>query len=149
MLSCIGSQDTKQNIMSAGANLLVQIFESFAENNTKPKTMRRLYCESGQAAIKSYRYVNESTQKRLDEIIPKCKDCKHSKLRTITIVLVFEELAKNNESELIRDLYLQIGGPARKAYLVCNQRTQSAIQKLGLQEIYVERKSHQIKPNNN
>lgn len=128
--------------MSTGTNLLVQVFETFTVLDTKQKIFRRLYCESGQAAIKSYRYVNESTQKRLDEIIPKCKDCKHSKLRTITLVLVFEELARNNKLELIRDLYLQIGGSARKAYLVCNQKTQSVIQRLGLQEIHVKGKSH-------
>ncbi len=128
--------------MSAGTNLLVQVFETFTVLDTKQKIFRRLYCESGQAAIKSYRYANKSTQKRLDEVIPKCKDCKHSKLRTITIVLVFEELAKNNELERMYNLYLQIGGPARKAYLLCNQQTQSAIQKLGLQKLYVKGKSH-------
>ncbi len=127
---------------SVGTNILVKIFEAFTKHNTQQKTFRRLYCELGQTAIKSYMYVNESTQKILDEVIPKCKDCKHSELRTITIRLVFEELAKYNESELIRDLYLQIGGPARKAYLVCNQKTQSVIQRLGLQEMYVKEKSH-------
>lgn len=130
--------------MSVGTNLLVQVFETFTILDTKQKIFRRLYCESGQAAIKSYRYVNESTQKRLDGIIPKCKDCKHSKIRTVTIILVFEELAKHNKLELMYNLYLQIGGPARKAYLLCNQKTQSAIQKLGLQELYVKGKSHKI-----
>jgi len=127
--------------MSAGTNLLVKVFEAFTALNTQQKTFRRLYCESGQAARKAYRYADKSTQKRLDEIIPKCIDCKHSKIRPRTIVLVFEELAKNNESELMYNLYLQIGGPARKAYLFCNQETQSAIQRLGLQEMYVKGKS--------
>ena len=127
--------------MSVGTELLVKVFEIFTKDNTPQKTFRRLYCESGQAARKAYRYADESTQKRLDEIIPKCKDCKYSKIRPRTIVLVFEELAKNNESELMYNLYLQIGGPARKAYLFCNQETQSAIQRLGLQEMYVKGKS--------
>jgi len=108
--------------MSAGTNLLVKVFEAFAALNTQQKTFRRLYCESGQAARKAYRYVNESTQKRLDEIMPKCKDCKYSKIRPRTIVLVFEELAKNNESELMYNLYLQIGGPARKAYCFATKK---------------------------
>jgi len=118
--------------MSAGTNLLVQIFESFAENNTKPKIMRRLYCESGQAGIKAYRFANDTTKKRLDEIIPKCKCCKHSKLQPMTAVLVFNELAKNNCLDLLKEMCIQIRGTSNKAYKFCNKTTQNKIQNLGL-----------------
>ena len=131
--------------MSVGTELLVKVFEAFTTHNTPQKIFRRLFCESGQSAVKAYRYANNNTKQNLDEIIPKCKDCKHSKIQPRTIVLVFEELAKNNELELLRELYIQIGGPSRKAYLFCNQKTQSAIQRLGLQEMYVKGKSQ--KPN--
>lgn len=129
--------------MSAGTNLLVQVFETFTALDTKQKIFRRLYCESGQAAIKSYRYVNESTQKRLDEIIPKCKDYKHDKLRHVTMVLVFEELARLQELELLKEMYVQIGGSSKYAYKLCNQKTQSVIQKLGLQECEKKITTHQ------
>ena len=131
--------------MSVGTELLVKVFEAFTKDSTPQKIFRRLYCESGQAAKKAHRYANNNTKQNLDEIIPKCKDCKHSKIQPRTIVLVFEELAKNNELELLRELYIQIGGPSRKAYLFCNQKTQSAIQRLELQEMYVKGKSQ--KPN--
>jgi len=131
--------------MSVGTNLLVQVFEVFAKNKSKEKISRRLYCESGQAAIKSYRFVNDSTREILDQIIPKCKEYKHDKLRTITLVLTFEELTKLKEPELLKEMYVNVGGPSREAYLVCNQKTQSAIQRLGLQEIYVKGKSLKTK----
>jgi len=76
--------------MSAGTNLLVRIFESFAENNTKPKIMRRLYCESGQAGTKAYRFVNDSTRRILYEITSQYKDCKHYTIKSSTVVLIFE-----------------------------------------------------------
>ena len=123
--------------MTVGTNLLVKIFETFAEHNTNNRTLRRLFCESGQAAMKSYRYSNTDMQKILDDIIPKCIDCKHHKLQTRTIVLAFEELVKINQLELLKELYIQIEGSSRKAYLKCNQKTQSAIQRLGLQQLYV------------
>jgi len=120
-------------MMSAGTNLLVQILESFAEYGTPQKTMRRLYCESGQAGVKAYRYVNNSTRDRLDEIIPKCKDCKHDTIQVMTVVLVYNELVKNNRLDLLRTLYIQIRGISKKAYKFCNKTTQNRIQKLGLQ----------------
>jgi len=118
--------------MSTGTNLLVRIFESFAENNTKPKTMRRLYCESGQAGIKAYRFVNYTTKKRLDEIIPKCKDCKHYTIKSSTAILVFEELTDNNCFNLLKEMYTQMGGTSKHAYKLCNKKTQHVIQKMGL-----------------
>jgi len=121
------------------------VFEALTKDNTPQKTFRRLFCESGQAGIKAYKYANNNTKQNLDEIIPKCKDCKHSKIQPRTIVLLFEEMVKNNEPELLRELYIQIGGPSRKAYLFCNKKTQSAIQKLGLQEMYVKGKSQKPK----
>ncbi len=115
-----------------GTNLLVKIFEMFAKSNTKPKIFRRLFCESGHPARKAYRFVNGSTRKRLDDIVPKCKDCKHDKLQPMTAVLVFNELAKNNCLGLLEQLYIKIGGPSKKAYKFCNKKTQNKIQKLGL-----------------
>ena len=131
--------------MSVGTKLLVKVFEIFTKDNTSHKIFRRLYCESGQAAKKAYRYANNNTKQNLDEIIPKCKDCKHSKIQPRTIVLVFEELTKNNHLKLLYELYVQIGGPSRKAYRLCNQKTQSTIQKIGLQEMYVKKKPLHIK----
>lgn len=127
--------------MTTGTNLLVKVFEAFTIHNTHNRTFRRLFCETGQSAKKAYMYVNNSTKKQLDGIIPKCRDCKYHKPQPRTIGLVFEELSKHNESELLEELYIQIGGPSRKAYLFCNQKTQSAIQRLGLQEMYVKGKS--------
>jgi hypothetical protein len=92
--------------MTAGTELLVNVFEAFTIHHTPQRTFRRLLCESGQAGMKSYQYVNESTKAQLDGIIPKCKNCKHSKIQTRTIVMTFEELAKNNESELLKKMYL-------------------------------------------
>ena len=85
----IGNPWRHDVIMTVGTELLVKIFETFAEHQTHNRTFRRLFCESGQAAIKAYRYSNESTQKVLDAIIPKCKYCKHHKLQTRTIVMAF------------------------------------------------------------
>ena len=118
--------------MCVGTDLLVHVFETFAAYHTPQKTFRRLYCESGQAAKKAYRYANNNTKQNLDEIIPKCKDCKHSKIQPRTIVLVFEELTKIKEPELLKEMYVNIGGPSRNAYLVCNKKTQRIIQKLEL-----------------
>jgi len=118
--------------MTAGTELLVKVFEAFTVHNTPQKTFRRLFCESGQAAAKAYRFVNDSTKKRLDEIIPKCKDCKHNKLKSSTMVLVFEELAKNNHLKLLQELYIQIGGASKNAYKICNKKTQNTIQKMEL-----------------
>jgi len=132
LLSYTGSKDAGECIMSIGANLLVNIFEAFAENDTAQKTMRRLYCESGQAGVKAYRFVNDTTKKRLDEIIPKCECCKHSKLQTMTAVLVYNELAKNDCLDLLKEMYIQIRGKSNKAYRFCNKTTQNKIQKLGL-----------------
>lgn len=127
--------------MTVGTDLLVKVFEVFTIHNTSQRVFRRLFCESGQAGVKSYQYVNQSTKIQLGKIIPKCIDCKHSKIQTRSIVMTFEDLAKINQLELLKELYNQIGGPSRKAYLLCNQTTQSAIQKLGLQELYVKGKS--------
>ncbi len=113
--------------MSVGTNLLVRVFETFAANDTKLKTVRRLYCESGQAAAKSYRFANDSVRTKLDRIIPRCKDCKHDKLRHVTMVLVFEELARLEETELLQEFYGRIGGPATQAYRLCDKKTQKAI----------------------
>jgi hypothetical protein len=127
--------------MTVGTDLLVQIFEAFTIHNTPQKIMRRLYCESGHPARKAYGFVDILTKQRLGEIIPKCRHCRHSKLQHRTIVLLFEELTKINKPVLLKEMYIQIGGPSRKAYLLCNQKTQSAIQKLGLQKMYVKGKS--------
>ena len=56
-------------VMSAGTKLLVKIFEAFTTHNTPQKIIRRLFCESGQAAVKAYRYANNNTKQNLDEII--------------------------------------------------------------------------------
>lgn len=120
--------------MSVGTNLLVQIFETFDTRNTSQKIFRRLFCESGQAARKSHMFANDSTKSKLEQIIPKCRDCKHQKLKTSTIVLVFEELAKLQEPELLKETYIQIGGPSKRAYAVCNKKTQHVIQRLELQK---------------
>ena len=53
-------------------------------------------------------------------------------MKTSTIVLVFEELTKIKELELLKEMYVNIGGPSRNAYLVCNKKTQRIIQKLEL-----------------
>lgn len=131
--------------MSVGTDLLVQVFEAFTTHNTHRRTIRRLFCESGQAAIKSHRFVNDDTKNTIKQIMPKCKDCKHSKLQPRTTVLVFEEFVRIGKPELLKELYIQIGWPSRKAYLFCNQKTQSAIQRLGLQEMYVKGKSLKTK----
>jgi len=127
--------------MSVGTELLVKVFEAFTKDSTPQKIFRRLYCESGQAARKAYRYTDRKTRKRLDEIMPKCNGCKHHKLQSRTVILVFEELARNNHLELLKELYIQLGGPARKVYRLCDQKTQSTIQKIGLQEMYMKGKS--------
>ena len=54
------------------------------------------------------------------------------RMKTSTIVLVFEELTKIKEPELLKEMYVNIGGPSRNAYLVCNKKTQRIIQKLEL-----------------
>lgn len=118
--------------MSAGTNLLVQILESFTEYDTPQKTMRRLYCESGQAGVKAYRYVNNITRDRLDEIVQQYEHYKYSKIKSSTTVLVFEELVDNNCLDLLKEMYIQIGGPSKNAYTLCNKKTQNAIQKIGL-----------------
>ena len=118
--------------MCVGTDLLVHVFETFAAHHTPQKTFRRLFCESGQAAIKAYRYANNNTKQKLDEIIPKCSDCQKPRMKTRTIVLVFEELTKIKEPELLKEMYVNIGGPSRNAYLVCNKKTQRIIQKLEL-----------------
>ena len=128
----ISSKHHKTDRIMLGTNLLVKIFDAFAIHNTQQKTFRRLYCESGQAGIKSYRFVNESTRTKLEQIIPKCKDCKHHKLRHVTMVLIFEELVNLKELELLKESYTQIGGPSKYAYKLCNKKTQRTIQKLGL-----------------
>jgi hypothetical protein len=118
-----------------GTNLLVQIFDVLVLHHCKEKIIRRLYCESDQAGIKSYRFVNDSTRGVLDQIIPKCAEYTYERPRIITMVLTFEELAKLQELHLLKDTYVQTGGVAKKAYNVCNKKTQTAIQRLGLLEI--------------
>ncbi len=116
-----------------GTNLLVQIFEVLVLHHCKEKIIRRLYCESGQAGIKSYRFVNDSTKKILDEIIPKCKECKHGKIRHVTMVLIFEELVKLKETELLKETYHQMDEKhVNIAYSLCNKKTQNTISNLGL-----------------
>ncbi len=120
--------------MTVGTELLGNIFDVLIHNNSKQKILRRLYCESGQPARKAYRFANDSVKAELDKTIPKCKDCKHDRLRHVTMVLVFEELAKLKQSDLLKELYVQIGGPSLKAYNLCNKKTQNAIQKMGLHQ---------------
>ena len=127
--------------MSVGTDLLVSVFEAFAIHDTRQRTFRRLFCESGQAAIKSHRFANDSAKSRMDDAIIHLDTCKYTKLQPRTIVMVFEELTRIKELALLYKMYIHIGGPARKAYRFCNQKTQSAIQSLGLQEMYVKGKS--------
>ena len=113
--------------------MLAKIFDTLARHNSKQRIFRLLYGESGQAGIKSYRFVNDTTREKLDKIIPKYQDSKYSKLRHVTMVLLFEELTKLDELELLKELYTQIGGPSKYAYKLCNRKTQYTIQKLELQ----------------
>ena len=117
--------------MTVGTELLGNIFDVLIHNNSKEKTIRRLYCESGHPAAKAYGFVNGTTRAKLELIIPKCKDCKHQKLRHTTMVLVFEELARLNESNLLGELHRQIGGPAKYASNLCCKKTQEMIQEKG------------------
>jgi|SaaInlStandDraft_5_1057022.scaffolds.fasta_scaffold121392_2 hypothetical protein len=118
--------------MTVGTNLLVQIFETLAKHDSKEKILRRLYCETGQTGIKSYRFVNDETQEILDAIIPKCQEYKQNNPKPSTIVLVFEELANLKKLDILKETYLKMDGPAKYAYRLCNKKTQHTIQKLGL-----------------
>ena len=120
--------------MSLGTTLLTQIFDVFIANNSEEKIYRRLYCESGQAANKSRMFVKDTTREKLIEIIPKCKTCTRKKLATYTIVIVFNELSRLGELEMLKKAYMQIGGPSNRAYDKCHVLTQKAIQRLGLIE---------------
>lgn len=108
-------------------NLLVKIFEVLEKNKSKEKISRRLYCESGQAGIKSHKFVNYTTKAKLEQIIPKCRDCKHNKLQVMTVVLAFNELVKTNNITLFWELYRSVGQIRKTAYKLCNQKTQKII----------------------
>ena len=88
--------------------------------------MRRLYCESGQAGIKSMGFVNDETQKRLEEIIPQCVNCSYTNLQIRSIVMVFDELASIGEIELLHKVQTQIG-QSDKAIRLCNAQTQKVL----------------------
>ena len=120
--------------MTVGTNLLVRVFEAFSRHGTSQKVFRRLYCESGHPARKAYGFVNDSARKRMDEVIPMCND-KHLRLQTSTNVLILDELARINEFELLREMYFQIGGPAKHASKLCSKRTQYVIQRLERQTL--------------
>ena len=118
--------------MSVGTNLLVQVLEAFARHNPSQRTFRRLYCEAGQVGTKAYQYVNDPTKRMIDEISSKCNCSSRPRFKTSTVVMVFEDLAKVKEYELLAQMYVHNGGPSRQAYNVCNERTRNIIQKLGL-----------------
>ena len=46
-------------------------------------------------------FVNDETQKRLEEIIPQCVNCSYTNLQIRSIVMVFDELASIGEIELL------------------------------------------------
>ena len=112
--------------MALGTNLLCKIFDHLAENDSKQRLIRRLYCESGQPAKKAHGFVKKGTQEKLDKIIPKCKDCK-KKLQSRTMVMILEELTKNSEYELLKEFYRALEGPGKKAYKLANSQTQDAL----------------------
>ena len=122
--------DIRNDTMTVGTNLLVQVFEGMTSQNTKQKIVRRLYCESGSTAIKAYRYCSDNVRDILDGII--IPHSSNSKLQTRTAVMVLEELARINKPELLREMYHSMGGPSAKAYKFCNNTTQKAIQDTGL-----------------
>lgn len=118
--------------MTLGTEQLIKVFEAFTKHHTSRKTFRKVFCESGQSARKSYMNVNESTRKRMDEITSKCSECQHSEMQLRTTVSLFEELAKI-EPALLKEIYLKIG-QSKKVYKLCNQKTQTVIQKMGLRK---------------
>ena len=78
------------------SELLVRIFEAFAAaGNTRPRIVRRLYCESFQAGTKAYGYANFAAKNMIERhAIPKCGNCRYGKIQVRTMVMVFEEACK-------------------------------------------------------
>ncbi len=120
-----------------GTNALAKTFEALDRHDSHMRTFRRLYCESGQTARKAYMFVNSSTKTRIEKIMKKCESCKYTKLQPRTIVLVYEALAAKGEIEVLAELCRQIS--SKKAYRLCNKRTQRTIQTLSQD---VKGKSH-------
>ena len=130
------------------SELLVRIFEAFAAaGNTRPRTVRRLYCESIQASTKAYGYANFAAKHMIERhAIPKCGNCRYGKIQVRTMVMVLEELARVGRTDLLAEAYGRMVGISRKAHPLCNQRTQEAIRRLGLQQARVTQKRRQQQP---